>query len=108
MKCESYKIRNNILVATLLTSSLVSITGAIGFIGLIIPHICRQISGSNHRKLIILSSLTGAIFFVWADVIARSAFAPREIPIGIITSLIGGPFFLWLISKNEYSFGGKN
>lgn len=94
--------------ATLLTSALVSITGAIGFIGLIIPHICRQISGSNHRKLIILSSLTGAIFLVWTDVIARAAFAPREIPIGIITSIIGGPFFLWLISKNEYSFGGKN
>ena len=97
-----------ILLATILTASLVAITGAIGFIGLVIPHICRHISGSSHRKLIILSSITGAIFLIWADAIARSAFSPREIPIGIITSLIGGPFFLWLISKNEYSFGGRN
>lgn len=97
-----------ILAATVLTASLVAITGAIGFIGLIIPHICRHVSGSNHRKLIVLSSLIGAIFLVWADVIARAAFSPKEIPIGIITSIIGGPFFLWLISKNEYSFGGKN
>ncbi|MFR5266725.1 FecCD family ABC transporter permease [Clostridium sp.] len=97
-----------ILLATILTASLVAITGAIGFIGLVIPHVCRHMSGSSHRKLIILSSITGAIFLIWADAIARSAFSPREIPIGIITSLIGGPFFLWLISKNEYSFGGRN
>ncbi|MDR5587136.1 MULTISPECIES: iron ABC transporter permease [Clostridium] len=96
-----------LILATLLTSSLVSITGAIGFIGLVVPHICRTIVGSDHKKLIILSSLIGAIFLITVDIIARGLFPPIEIPIGIITSLVGGPFFLYLISKKNYSFGGK-
>ncbi|MGL5346096.1 MAG: FecCD family ABC transporter permease [Peptostreptococcaceae bacterium] len=101
-------IKSIILVlATLLTSALVSITGAIGFIGLVVPHICRTISGSDHRKLIALSSLIGAIFLIASDIAARGLFPPIEIPIGIITSLVGGPFFLYLISKKDYSFGGK-
>ena len=101
-------IKSVILVlATLLTSALVSITGAIGFIGLVVPHICRTIAGSDHKKLIILSSLIGAIFLIASDVVARGLFPPIEIPIGIITSLVGGPFFLYLISKKNYSFGGE-
>ncbi|NFG59280.1 iron ABC transporter permease [Clostridium botulinum] len=96
-----------LILATLLTSALVSITGAIGFIGLVVPHICRTITGSDHKKLIALSSLIGAIFLIASDIIARGLFPPIEIPIGIITSLVGGPFFLYLISKKNYSFGGK-
>lgn len=96
-----------LLLATLLTSALVAVTGAIGFIGLVVPHICRTLVGSDHKKLIILSSLVGAIFLIISDVIARGLFPPIEIPIGIITSLIGGPFFLYLISKKNYSFGGR-
>lgn len=96
-----------LILATLLTSALVAITGAIGFIGLVVPHICRTIAGSDHKKLIVLSSLIGAIFLIASDVIARGLFPPIEIPIGIITSLVGGPFFLYLISKKNYSFGGK-
>ncbi len=96
-----------LILATLLTSALVAITGAIGFIGLVVPHICRTIAGSDHKKLIVLSSLIGAIFLISSDVIARGLFPPVEIPIGIITSLVGGPFFLYLISKKNYSFGGK-
>ncbi len=102
-------IKSTILVlATLLTSALVAITGAIGFIGLVVPHICRTIAGSDHKKLIILSSLIGAIFLIASDIAARGLFPPIEIPIGIITSLIGGPFFLYIISKKNYSFGGKD
>ena len=97
-----------LILATLLTSSLVAITGAIGFIGLVVPHICRGIAGSDHKKLITLSSLMGSIFLIASDVIARGLFPPVEIPIGIITSLVGGPFFLYLISKKNYSFGGKD
>lgn len=97
-----------LIMATILTSVLVTITGAIGFIGLVVPHICRNIVGSDHRKVIITSSLIGAIFLIWSDIVARGIFPPTEIPIGIITSLVGGPFFLWLISKNNYSFGGKD
>lgn len=97
-----------IILATLLTSTLVAITGAIGFIGLVVPHVCRTIAGSDHKKLIVLSSLVGAIFLILSDVAARGLFPPIEIPIGIITSLVGGPFFLYLISKKNYSFGGKD
>lgn len=97
-----------IILATLLTSTLVAITGSIGFIGLVVPHICRTITGSDHKKLIILSSLVGSIFLILSDVAARGLFPPIEIPIGIITSLVGGPFFLYLISKKNYSFGGKD
>ena len=96
-----------LVLSTLLTSALVAVTGAIGFIGLVVPHICRTLVGSDHKKLIILSSLVGAIFLIISDVIARGLFPPIEIPIGIITSLVGGPFFLYLISKKNYSFGGR-
>ncbi|MGL4797688.1 MAG: FecCD family ABC transporter permease, partial [Paraclostridium sp.] len=96
-----------LILSTLLTSALVAITGAIGFIGLVVPHVCRTISGSDHKKLIISASLIGAIFLIVSDVVARGLFPPIEIPIGIITSLVGGPFFLYLISKKNYSFGGK-
>lgn len=97
-----------LILATLLTSTLVAITGAIGFIGLVVPHICRTIAGSNHKKLIVLSSLIGSIFLIISDVLSRGLFPPVEIPIGIITSLIGGPFFLYLISKKNYTFGGRD
>ena len=83
-------------------------TGAIGFIGLVVPHICRTIAGSDHKKLIVLSALIGSIFLIASDVLARGLFPPVEIPIGIITSLIGGPFFLYLISKKNYTFGGRD
>ncbi|MGL5649432.1 MAG: FecCD family ABC transporter permease, partial [Clostridium sp.] len=96
-----------IVLATLLISVIVSLTGAIGFIGLIIPHIIRNITGSNHRRLIILSVLLGAVFLIISDILARVIFTPREVPIGIITALIGGPVFLWLIGRKDYSFGGK-
>ena len=97
-----------LILATLLTSTLVAITGAIGFIGLVVPHVCRTIAGSDHKKLIILSSLVGSIFLILSDIVARGIFPPIEIPIGIITSLVGGPFFLYLICKKNYSFGGND
>ncbi|RDY29238.1 iron ABC transporter permease [Romboutsia weinsteinii] len=96
-----------LILATLLTSTLVAITGAIGFIGLVVPHVCRTVAGSDHKKLIVLSTLVGSIFLILSDVAARGLFPPIEIPIGIITSLVGGPFFLYLISKKNYSFGGN-
>ena len=96
-----------ILITTLLISILVSMTGSIGFIGLIVPHICRYFCGSSHRRLLIFSLLVGGIFLIICDTIARSIFPPRDVPIGIITSILGGPFFLIMIGKNEYSFGGE-
>lgn len=96
-----------ILLTTLLTAILVSLIGAIGFIGLVIPHISRGFYGSSHREVLVISLLLGGILLVWCDVVGRVAFAPREIPIGIVTSLIGGPFFLWRICFSSYSFGGS-
>lgn len=96
-----------LLLTTLLTSALIAVTGSIGFIGLVVPHICRTLVGSDHKKLILLSSLIGAIFLIGSDVMARGLFPPLELPIGIITALVGGPFFLYLISKKNYSFGGN-
>lgn len=102
-------IKSVVLVSsTFLISVIVSLTGSIGFIGLVVPHIVRVIiDGSNHKKLLILSPIIGAILLIAADVLSRAIFAPRELPIGIITSLIGGPFFIWLIWRRNYSFGGE-
>lgn len=96
-----------LIAATLLTSAIVSVTGAIGFIGLVVPHICRSFVGSDHKKLMIVSPIVGAIFLILCDVLARGLFPPIEIPIGVITSLAGGPFFLYLMYRKNYSFGGN-
>lgn len=100
------KVKNIIImISALLTGSVVSVSGSIGFVGLIIPHIVRSLVGSNHQKVIPISVLIGAIFLVWADVLARVIVAPSDLPIGIITALFGAPFFIWLVKKNNYSFG---
>ena len=83
-----------LLTATaLLTGALVAVSGSIGFVGLILPHGVRLLVGSRHRALLPLSALAGAIFLVWVDTGARTLFDPRELPVGILTALIGGPVF---------------
>ncbi|MGL6154386.1 MAG: FecCD family ABC transporter permease [Cetobacterium sp.] len=94
-----------VLVSTLLTGFIVSNTGIIGFVGLVIPHISRGVVGSNHKKLIPFSVLLGGLFLLITDDLARSLVAGQEIPIGVITAILGAPFFLWLIRKNDYKFG---
>ncbi len=96
-----------LMITALLTGVIVAISGAIGFVGLMMPHIVRVVVGSDHRRVLPVSALFGAIFLIWADSIARLAFAPEELPIGIITALCGGPFFIWLMLRNSYSFGGS-
>lgn len=93
-----------VVIASLLTSVLVSATGAIGFLGLMVPHIARILIGNGHRKLIPVAAVTGAIFLMCCDLFAKNAFYPKDLPIGIITSLIGGPFFLWMLTDKTYSF----
>jgi iron complex transport system permease protein len=83
----------------LLTGILVSIGGAIGFVGLIVPHVVRLITGSRHRVLLPLAMLLGASFMIWTDTAARSLFAPRELPVGIITALLGAPIFLAVLLR---------
>ena len=92
--------------ATLITAAAVSISGIIGFIGLIIPHIARILVGPDHRILIPSSALAGAIVLILCDTIARTIVRPAELPVGIITSLIGGPFFVYLIRKRKRSVIG--
>src|SRR5699024_7425110 len=95
-----------VVIISLLTGVLVAVSGAIGFVGLMIPHVARLLVGPDHKKVLPLSLLLGALFMIWADVIARLALAPQEIPIGVVTALAGGPFFIWLLRRNSYSFGG--
>lgn len=86
-------------VASLLVAAAVSISGLVGFVGLIAPHLCRIVLGPRHRLLIPASALAGAIFVVLADLLARTVAAPTELPLGVVTALLGGPFFLSLLRK---------
>ena len=96
------RTRNILLVtASLVTGMSVSLTGAIGFVGPIIPHMIRMIIGPTHRNLLLASALGGASFLILADLISRLAIRPAEIQIGIITAFFGAPFFLYLILKNK-------
>ncbi|WP_413113603.1 FecCD family ABC transporter permease [Thaumasiovibrio sp. DFM-14] len=79
----------------------VSLAGMIGFIGLIVPHIGRMIAGPNHRRLIPLSAILGALLLLVADMIARTVVAPLDMPVGIVTALIGAPFFIWLLIQQR-------
>lgn len=97
-----------ILLTALITGVIVAVSGAIGFVGLMVPHVVRLIVGSDHRYVLPVSALCGAIFMVWADVCARLVVAPQELPIGIVTALCGGPFFIWLMRRRSYSFGEVN
>lgn len=85
------------LVTALLAGLLTAVAGGIGFVALMIPHVARLLVGSSHRRLLPVSALGGAVFLVWADVGARTLFAPEELPIGIITAFFGAPFFVWLM-----------
>jgi len=91
--------------ASLITATAVSLSGIIGFVGLIVPHVMRQIFGADHRKLFILNLLYGGIFLVFCDTLARSILEVQEIPVGVITALIGGPFFIWLLNKRSRANG---
>jgi iron complex transport system permease protein len=87
--------------ATLITAASVAFVGTIGFVGIIIPHAVRLIWGADHRFLLPLSLLTGAIFMILTDLIARTILSPAEIPIGVITAIFGAPFFLYLLRRRK-------
>ncbi|HLR21528.1 MAG TPA: iron chelate uptake ABC transporter family permease subunit [Tissierellaceae bacterium] len=90
-----------LLLGTLITSLAVSISGIIGFVGLIIPHIVRLLLGPDHRILLPASALLGGVFMIFTDTIARTIISPVEIPVGIITALFGGPFFIYLLRSRK-------
>nr|WP_029268107.1 iron ABC transporter permease [Virgibacillus alimentarius] len=93
-----------IILSTLLAGIAVSVAGLIGFVGLVVPHILRIMIGGDHKYLLPASALGGGLLVVLADTIARSAFEPIEIPVGILLSFLGGPFFLYMIHRRRDSF----
>jgi iron complex transport system permease protein len=95
-----------VLCCTLIVAILVSKTGVIGFVGLLVPHVARKMRGARHRPLVPFAALSGAIFMIWADTAARTLFSPEEIPVGILTAMIGAPVFVWVVQRG-YTFGGQ-
>ena len=90
-----------IVVATLATAAAVSVSGIIGFVGLMVPHAVRLAVGPDHRTLVPLAAVWGALFIVLADLFARTIIAPSELPVGVVTALVGGPFFLYLMRRQK-------
>lgn len=91
-----------ILAASLLTAAAVALGGLISFVGLIVPHVARLLLGPDHRRLLPVSALGGAIFLLLADTLARTLMAPSEIPVGVLTAFVGGPFFLYLLRRTRH------
>lgn len=88
------------VLLSLVTGVLVAACGPIGFVGLMLPHIVRLAVGGDHRRVLPAAALGGAVFLIWADIAARVVAAPAEIPVGVLTALCGGPFFLWLMRRD--------
>ena len=93
-------------VAAVVVGFAVYKAGLIGFVGLLIPHVVRMVFGTDHKKLIPISALLGAIFLVWADVLCRVILPGNELPIGVLTALVGAPVFVYLMARKKYGFGG--
>lgn len=95
-------VRRNLLIfASIASAAAVSVSGVIGFVGLVIPHVVRILSGPDHRTLIPLSFITGGVFLLLADTLARNIIPGQELPVGVITALVGVPFFLYLLRKGR-------
>jgi len=103
MHVERYKLLI-IIVGSMLTGAAVSISGLIGFVGLVTPHVMRLVLGPRHRLLLPASALGGAIFLVLADLLARVVIAPAVLPVGVFTALVGAPFFLILLRNNKRAY----
>lgn len=87
------------LVVALMVGAMVAVSGTIGFVGLIMPHVVRLLVGADHRRALPAAALLGAAFLVVCDIVARTVAVPEELPVGILTALVGGPFFLWLMRR---------
>ncbi|MGE3285720.1 MAG: FecCD family ABC transporter permease [Pseudonocardia sp.] len=101
---DVHRLRVQLLVVTsLLVGVVVSVSGAIAFVGLVVPHVCRLVIGSDHRRLLPVAALTGASFLVLVDLAARTVDAPSELPLTIVTAVLGVPCFIWLLRRRERS-----
>ncbi|MFG2894570.1 FecCD family ABC transporter permease [Streptomyces sp. NPDC048248] len=105
---DAQALRRGLFVLTAaVTGLIVAVSGAIGFVGLVLPHVVRIWVGSTHRRVLAVAPLAGACFMVWVDLVARTVFAPEELPLGVITALIGVPVFIVLMRRRGYLFGGR-
>lgn len=94
------RFRVEVLVVTsLLVGCVVAVAGGVGFVGMVVPHLCRLVVGADHRRLLPTVVLAGALLLVVVDTLARTVAAPRELPLGVVTALVGAPFFLWLLRR---------
>ena len=96
-----------VVLVALMIGIIVAFCGMIGFVGFVIPHIIRSIFGANHKIVVPISAFIGAIFLIYCDILARTIVIPEELPIGIITSMLGAPFFMYILARNKHVFGGK-
>ncbi|MGW7222563.1 FecCD family ABC transporter permease [Streptomyces sp. NPDC054826] len=96
-----------LVLLSLVTGVMVAVSGAIAFVGLVLPHVVRMVAGAGHTRVLTLAPLAGAVFMVWADLVSRTLVAPRELPLGVITALIGVPVFVTLMRRRSYLFGGR-
>lgn len=93
------------VVCAAMTGAIVAVVGAIGFVGLVVPHVTRMLVGADHRRVLVIAPLVGALFMIWADVLSRTVVAPQELPIGAITAFVGVPMFVLLMRTRRYTFG---
>ena len=90
-----------VLLASLMAGVTIAVSGSIGFVGLMVPHFSRLMVGGDHKRVLPISALLGGILVAWVDVIARLIIAPEELPVGILTAVIGGPVFIWMLKKTD-------
>jgi iron complex transport system permease protein len=104
---DSARVRRALFgVTALMTGAMVAVSGTIGFVGLVVPHITRMLVGATHARLLLIAPFLGAIGMIWVDLLARTIAAPRELPLGVLTALIGVPVFIVLMRRRGYVFGG--
>ncbi|WP_081687499.1 FecCD family ABC transporter permease [Glycomyces tenuis] len=96
-----------LVLTSLVTGVMVAAAGAIGFVGLIVPHVVRIVVGADHGRVLAVAPLAGAVLMVWIDLLSRTLVAPRELPVGAVTALIGVPVFVYLLRRRGYLFGGS-
>ncbi|MEQ4498014.1 MAG: iron ABC transporter permease [Nocardioides kribbensis] len=94
------------VLTSALVGVLVAVSGGIGFVGLVVPHLARLVVGGGHQAMLPVAALGGAVFLVWVDVVARTVVSPQEIPLSVVTGLVGAPVFLLLLGRRRYHFGG--
>ncbi|RAJ59085.1 iron complex transport system permease protein [Streptomyces sp. Amel2xB2] len=99
--------RGLLVLISLVTGAMVAVSGAISFVGLVMPHLVRMVVGAVHARVLAVAPLAGAVFMVWVDLVARTLVAPRELPLGVITALVGVPVFVTLMRRRAYMFGSR-